>query len=125
MTAEVTAHPDNASALAFGAIMAAELGERHMALDWAARAIAIDPEDLVVNYNVACTYAALGECERGIDRLHRAIPDDPVCRRAFTAWMRIDISLDPLRPLPDFQRLMHELESEFQSNRTQALLQSA
>ena len=125
VTAEVTAHPDNASALAFGAIMAAELGQRHMALDWAARAIAIDPEDLVVNYNVACTYAALGECERGISRLHRAIPDDPVCRRAFTAWMRTDISLDPLRPLPEFQRLMHELESEFQSNQTQALLQSA
>jgi TolB-like protein/Tfp pilus assembly protein PilF len=125
VTAEVTAHPDNASALAFGAIMAAELGRRTMALDWAGRAIAIDPDDLVVNYNVACTYAALGECERAVGRLPLAIPADPVCRRAFTAWMRIDISLDPLRPLPEFQRLMRDLESEFLSDQTQALLQSA
>ncbi len=127
VTAEVTAHPDNASALAFGAIMAAELGDDITALDWAGRAIAIDPHDLVVNYNVACTYAALGELERAVARIHHAIPDDPVCRRAFTRWMKMDISLDPLRPLPEFQRLMLGLEHEFPDEQPKAipLLQSA
>jgi adenylate cyclase len=127
VTVEVTAHPDNANALAFGAIMAAELGEDITALDWAGRAIAIDPHDLVVNYNVACTYAALGELDRAVARIHHAIPDDPVCRRAFTQWMKMDISLDPLRPLPEFQRLMHELEREFPDDAPKAapLLQSA
>jgi len=127
VTAEVTAHPDNANALAFGAIMAAELGRDITALDWAGRAVAIDPHDLVVNYNVACTYAALGELERAVTRIHHAIPDDPVCRRAFTRWMKMDISLDPLRPLPEFQRLMFELEHEFPDERPKAipLLQSA
>ncbi|HJT13058.1 MAG TPA: tetratricopeptide repeat protein [Dongiaceae bacterium] len=127
VTAEVTAHPDNANALAFGAIMAAELGDDITALDWAGRAIAIDPADLVVNYNVACTYAALGELERAVARIRHAIPDDPVCRRAFTDWMKMDISLDPLRPLPEFQRLMHELEREFPDEQPKAmpLLQSA
>jgi TolB-like protein/DNA-binding winged helix-turn-helix (wHTH) protein/tetratricopeptide (TPR) repeat protein len=124
---EVTAHPDNANALAFGAIMAAELGDDVTALDWAGRAIAIDPADLVVNYNVACTYAALGELERAVVRIHHAIPDDPVCRRAFTQWMQMDISLDPLRPLPEFQRLMFDLEHEFPDEQPKAipLLQSA
>ena len=123
----MTAHPDNANALAFGAIMAAELGDGAAALDWAGRAIAIDPHDLVVNYNVACTYAALGELERAVDRIHYAIPDDPVCRRAFTDWMKMDISLDPLRPLPEFQRLMHDLEHAFPDEQPKAipLLQSA
>ncbi len=126
VTAEVTAHPENGSALAFGAIMAAELGDRRLALDWAARAIAIEPDDLVVNYNVACTYAALGELDRAVDRMRHAIPDDPVCRRAFTHWMKVDISLDPLRPLPDFQRLMHTLEREFPvPPQAVSLLQSA
>jgi adenylate cyclase len=107
--------------------MAAELGRDITALDWAGRAVAIDPHDLVVNYNVACTYAALGELERAVTRIHHAIPDDPVCRRAFTRWMKMDISLDPLRPLPEFQRLMFELEHEFPDERPKAipLLQSA
>lgn len=125
VTAEVTAHPDNANALAFGAIMAAELGEDATAHDWAGRAIAIDPADLVVNYNVACTYAALGERERAMSRLQHAIPDDPVCRRAFTRWMKMDISLDPLRPLPEFQRLMHALEHADDELKAIPLLQSA
>jgi tetratricopeptide (TPR) repeat protein len=127
VTAEVTAHPDNANALAFGAIMAAELGDDVTALDWAGRAIAIDPHDLVVNYNVACTYAALGALEHAVSRIHHAIPDDPVCRRAFTQWMKVDISLDPLRPLPEFQRLMFDLEHEFPDEQPKAipLLQSA
>jgi TolB-like protein/Tfp pilus assembly protein PilF len=127
VTAEVTAHPDNANALAFGAIIATELGEDARALDWAGRAIAIDPHDLVVNYNVACTYAGLGELERAVSRLHHAIPDDRVCQRAFTAWMKMDISLDPLRPLPEFQRLMHDLEHAFPDQEPKAipLLQSA
>jgi TolB-like protein/Tfp pilus assembly protein PilF len=127
VTAETDAHPDNASALAFGGIMAAELGERATALDWADRAIAIEPEDLVVNYNAACTYAALGELERALGRLAHAIPDDPVCRRAFTGWMKMDISLDPLRALPEFQRLMRELQREFADEDPKALplLQSA
>jgi TolB-like protein/Tfp pilus assembly protein PilF len=127
VNAEIMAHPDNASAFAFGAIMAAELDERAPALDWAGRAIAIDPDDLVVNYNVACTYAALGELDRAIASIHRAIPDDPICRRAFTAWMQMDISLDPLRAVPEFQRLMHKLESETLSGQPEALtlLQSA
>ena len=90
------------------------------------KAIAIDPADLVVNYNVACTYAALGELERALARIRHAIPDDPVCRRAFTDWMKMDISLDPLRPLPEFQRLMHELEREFPDEpKAMPLLQSA
>ena len=127
VTAEVTAHPDNANALAFGAIMAAELGSDITALDWAGRAIAIDPHDLVVNYNVACTYAALGELERAVSRIRHAIPDDPMCRRAFTRWMKMDISLDPLRPLPEFQHLMFSLEHEFPDEQPKAipLLQSA
>ena len=55
------------------------------------------------------------------------IPDDPVCRRAFTAWMKMDISLDPLRPLPEFQRLMLGLDHEFPDEQPNAipLLQSA
>ena len=109
---EVAAHPDNASAYAFGAIVASEVGRQDLAADWAARALAIDPDDLVVNYNLACVYAALGNLDFAMSRLARAIPADPVSRRAWAEWMKIDISIDVLRPLPEFQRLAHGVDPE-------------
>ena len=77
--------------------------------------------------SIEAAQRALGELDRAMPRLHDAIPEDPVCRRAFLDWMRIDISLDPLRALPDFQRLMMTLAREFpdQPSKARSLLQSA
>ena len=47
------------------------LGERARALDWAERAMTIAPDDPLTHFNVACTYALLGEPEKAIDLLER------------------------------------------------------
>src|SRR5207247_567060 len=52
-------HPDDARALYLGAVVWGQIGERDKALDWAGRALAIDPEEPVTLYNVACMYPLL------------------------------------------------------------------
>ena len=125
VASEVAAHPDNSCAFAFGAIIAAEIGQRDCALEWAARALAIDPDDRVVNYNIACTYAALGKLDLAVARLRRAIPSDPVSRRAWAEWMKVDVSIDPLRALPEFQHLAHSVDPELFPDPSLPVLQRA
>jgi serine/threonine protein kinase/Flp pilus assembly protein TadD len=59
---EVIAHqlelnPDDTRALSLGAGCLARLGDREESIQWAGRAVAIDPEDAVILYAVACVYA--------------------------------------------------------------------
>jgi adenylate cyclase len=74
------------------------------------RAMAIDPDDIIVNYNLACAYGTLGEPEIALDRLRRAVPDDPFGRRALAEWIEMDTSIDSLRHLPEFRHLVAALE---------------
>src|SRR5262249_13320394 len=53
-------HPDDARALYLGATGWASLGESARALEWVGRALAMDPNDPVTLYNVACVYALHG-----------------------------------------------------------------
>ena len=45
----------------------AALGEREKSLEWVSRALAIDPDDTSVLYNVGCAFARLGELDRAVD----------------------------------------------------------
>jgi adenylate cyclase len=112
LEAELTNQPDNACALAFGATVQAEAGNPARAEDWANRAIQIEPDDVVTNYNLACTFAALGRPEAAMDRLRRAFPNAPSSRRTFIAWMLHDTAMDPLRQNAEFQRLEESLRAE-------------
>jgi adenylate cyclase len=47
--------PSNGSALAAGAISLATLGETERAQEWVQRALLLDPDNLNMRYNVACT----------------------------------------------------------------------
>ena len=53
-------HPDDARALYLGATSLGRLGDWSRSLEWAQRALAIDPEDCGILYNVACAYALQG-----------------------------------------------------------------
>ena len=59
--AEIERHPDNPTAAFYAAVALALLGERADALAFASRALALDPDDLIVQYNVACAMSLLGE----------------------------------------------------------------
>ena len=109
--AEIEAHPDNAGALAFGSTVLAEIGHRARAEDWAARAIMIGPDDYVVRYNAARTYALLGEPEAALDWLERAFDSSAVWQRRLALWMKSDEDIDPLRGHPRFRALLQRLEA--------------
>jgi TolB-like protein/Flp pilus assembly protein TadD len=95
-------HPDDARALYLGANSLCQLGERARSLDWASRALAIDPEDCGILYNVACVYALQGKSEEAIDCLEKAMRYAHWYKR----WMQHDSDLDSLRENPRFQALL-------------------
>jgi adenylate cyclase len=115
LEAEVSDHPDNGCALAYGAIIQAEAGNESVAEEWAHRAISIEPDNVVTSYNLACAFGALGKTDVAMDWLRRAIPDSPAGIRALIEWMEHDSSLEPLRGLPAFEALSDRLQSARQA----------
>jgi tetratricopeptide (TPR) repeat protein len=95
-------HPEDSRALYLGAGACLSLGDRERALLWANRALAIDPEETAVLYNVACTYTHLGEIDRALDLLETAV------RNGFghKEWLEHDPDFNPLRGHPRFQALV-------------------
>ena len=99
----IRAHPENSRPAQLGAATLAALGEKDRAMDWLARAMAIDPNEANCIYNAACTYAQMGEAERAVGLLERW------CREAgneWTGWVEHDTDLDPIRDDPRFKDLM-------------------
>ena len=72
----------------------AALGERDARHEWAERALRLGPDDHLTLYNVACAFALLGQHERAIEVLERAMANASPHR---IAWMRQDRDLDPVR----------------------------
>jgi tetratricopeptide (TPR) repeat protein len=101
-------HPDDVRAVYMksGALYA--LGENALALELSDRALSMDPEESSVLYNVACNYALLGETDKAIDCLEKAL------RRGFghKAWMENDPDFSSVRDHPRFKALMRSLESD-------------
>ncbi|HXE76114.1 MAG TPA: tetratricopeptide repeat protein [Candidatus Xenobia bacterium] len=94
-------HPDDARALYLGANALCQLGEKSRSLDWARRALAIDPEDCGILYNVACVYSLQGQVEEAIDCLEKAMTHAYWYKR----WAEHDSDLDNLRGHARFQEL--------------------
>lgn len=104
----VELYPENAQALCMGSIAIIEAGDRKRSLHWAALALAINPQENMILYNVACTYSLLGEDERALECLAKAI------RKGFCdeACMTNDPDLASVRSLPRFQKLLKFLSGE-------------
>ena len=108
---EVTAHPDNASALCFGAILLAEMGEVERSLAWASRAEMFANDDIAVLYNIGCCYAKLGMADRAIDCLEHQLAASPIYNRWSLSWMKQDSDLDFIRNHPRFLELISRLQA--------------
>ena len=93
--------PDDERALYLGASCLSSLGDSGRAREWAKRAVAMEPDDSAVLYNVACVYALLGLHDSAIDCLERAIQNG----FGHWDWIAHDSDLDPLRAHPRFQAL--------------------
>jgi tetratricopeptide (TPR) repeat protein len=101
----VEVHPEDARALYLGAHSLLHVGDPERALEWAARALAIDPDENSTIYNVACLYAQLGERDRALDLLETTI------RNGFgqMEWLENDPDLVALRDEPRFKSLLQLL----------------
>jgi serine/threonine protein kinase/Flp pilus assembly protein TadD len=94
-------NPDDARALTMGAVAWCRLGEHARGLELAERALAIDPEDAGIRYNVACLYALEGEKDKAITCLEAAVNSG----FAHRDWVDHDPDLDSLRDDPRFLAL--------------------
>jgi len=100
-------NPDDPRALYMGAIALSHLGELTRAKDWARQALAINPSDATVLYNVACMYATSGEAEEAITLLERAVASG----FGHWNWIENDSDLESLRGHPRFQALREKLRA--------------
>jgi serine/threonine protein kinase/Flp pilus assembly protein TadD len=98
----IDSHPDDPRALYLGAGILARLGERGKSYDWARRALAIDPEETSILYNVACVYALLGRSEDSLSCLGKVMEHGTFYKN----WAAKDSDLDSLRSDPHFQALI-------------------
>jgi tetratricopeptide (TPR) repeat protein len=96
-------NPDDARAVTIGAVSLCRVGKKKEGLEWAERALTIDPEDPGVRYNVACLFALEGQTEKAITCLEEAFQ----AGFANIEWVEKDPDLDSLRDDPRFQALLH------------------
>ena len=95
-------NPDDVRALYLGAAGLIELGKKEQGLEWARRALAMDPEDSMILYNVACVYSHARELDLALDCLEKSVAGG----MAHMEWIENDSDLDPLRELPRFKALL-------------------
>lgn len=96
--------PDDPRAATMRAVASCRIGQREEGMRWAERALAIDPEDAGVRYNVACLYAVEGERDRAFATLQECI------EMGFgnLEWIAQDPDLASLRDDVRFQRLVEK-----------------
>jgi TolB-like protein/Flp pilus assembly protein TadD len=98
-------NPDDARAFYLGAGSLHQIGEHDRAERWIGRALAIDPTDSVVLYNVACFYSLDGQLDKALNCLESAANQGAISG----SWMEHDNDLANLREEPRFQALLERL----------------
>jgi adenylate cyclase len=100
---DLALHPENPRPAYLGAVCLITLGEQERAREWLSRALAIDPDDILTQYNVACGHSMLGEFDVAFDLLERVLPQ---ANHETKSWIRLDPDLQALRTLPRYQKLL-------------------
>src|SRR5437762_2976150 len=100
---ELTLHPDNPRPAYLGATALVTLGQNDRAKEWLARTLAIDPDDILTQYNAACIYSRLGEIDTAFDLLERLLPH---ANHETKAWIKHDSDFDPLRERSRYQKIL-------------------
>jgi len=98
-------NPDNARAYYLGATNLVRLGQREKGLEWARRAMEIEPDDMGVLYNVACVYSVAGEIEKSLDCLERGVGSG----FGQKDWIVNDDDLTAIRSHPRYKEILNRL----------------
>lgn len=99
-------HQEDTRALTMGAAVMAKLGEPERAAAWVERALKIDADEPIIEYNAACVYVALAKFDEALRCLTASIESSGISRD----WIVNDPDLDPLRSDPRFAALLETLK---------------
>jgi len=100
---ELALHAEDPRPAHLGIAALLELGENDRAREWMSRALAIDPDDPLAQYNLACGYTKLGDLDAAFDLLEKSIPRSGPEQ---WQWFKHDSDLDPLRKHPRYQKIL-------------------
>jgi len=98
-------NPDEARAYSLGASVLIRLGETERSKQWTEQAITLVPNDPLILYNAACNWALLGEDDRALDGLERALEAGV----AVADWIQHDPDFGSLRSHPRFQTIVKRI----------------
>jgi adenylate cyclase len=105
----VALEPDNGSAMSYAVGALAALGEVERAKEWAERAILLDPDNVNLRYNLACSLIVdLHDFEAALDLL---APSFERMRIEVVNWVKADPDLDPIRDHPRFKAMLAAAEA--------------
>jgi adenylate cyclase len=104
---ELSLHPENPRPAYLGAGCLINLGQNERAREWLARAMAIDPDDVLTQYNVACILTQLGDHDPAFDLLERLLPH---ANHETKSWIKHDSDFDALRALPRYQKVLELIQ---------------
>jgi TolB-like protein/Tfp pilus assembly protein PilF len=105
INAHLEFNPDDSRAYTLGAVANAVIGERERAVQFAERAMQVDPDDPMLLYNISCTYAQLGMIDDALGALERSVEKgwgDP-------EWIKHDSDLDSLRETARYKSIMQAM----------------
>ena len=102
-------HPENSKPAQLGAPALARLGDRERAIDWLERTLFLDPDDPLVWYNAACTYAQIGETDKAFEALDRWAPNSVA---VLQTWLETDPDFNPIRDQPRFIALVQTMKDD-------------
>ena len=113
---EIALWPDNATAIVSGSMALAYLGEKERAIEWASRALIIEPDDALDRYNLACAFAQVDEPDQALDLLESYFR-----RRGalHLAWVTKDSDLFPLHDHPRYQALIVREEARLAASQAE------
>jgi adenylate cyclase len=98
-------NPVDQRALVLGANALWLVGQPERALEWGNRALALDPENPSVLYNLGCFYSIAGASKKALDCLEKSAEVGTISKE----WVEHDSDLDPIRAEPRFQALLEKL----------------
>jgi len=113
----VAAEPDHGLAIGWGVSALVALNERDRAKEWTGRAMLLEPDNLNLRYNLACSMVGLGEAALALELL------EPVLERAQRhnlTWFATDNSLDSIRDDPRLHAMLAKAEARLAASASDA-----